>query len=88
MADMIAEIKKLTKEKKLVIGADETKKGLKTGKFAKVYLAANCSDTMREDIARYASLGGVDVVDTKLQNTELGDICKKPYSISVMGLLK
>jgi large subunit ribosomal protein L30e len=88
MADMIAELKKLMKEKKLVIGADETKKGLRVGKFQKVYLASNCGDLLKSDIEHYASIGGVAVVGTNLQNTEMGDICKKPFAISVMGLLK
>jgi large subunit ribosomal protein L30e len=88
MADMIKDIKKLLKENKLVIGADETLKGMKVGKFAKVFLATNCSDRAREDVARYASLSGVEIVETQMSNIDLGDVCKKPFAISVMGLLK
>ena len=88
MADIVLEIKKLMKANKLVIGADETKKGLKTGKFSKVYMTSNCSDLLRKDIEHYAGIGGVEIVNTNLQNTDLGDICKKPFAISVMGLLK
>lgn len=88
MADMIAEIKKQLKEGKLVLGAGETLKGVRTGKFIKVYLAANCPSEMKEDIEHYASLSGLEVVNTGVQNDELGDICKKPFSIAVMGLKK
>ncbi|MBW2972693.1 ribosomal L7Ae/L30e/S12e/Gadd45 family protein [Candidatus Woesearchaeota archaeon] len=88
MADIVAEIKKLLKEDKLVIGKDETLKGLRTGKFVKVFLSANCPAVLKEDIEHYASLAGVEVVDTGLQNVELGDICKKPFSIAAIGLLK
>ncbi|MBU2560820.1 MAG: ribosomal L7Ae/L30e/S12e/Gadd45 family protein [Nanoarchaeota archaeon] len=88
MADVVAEIKKLLKEKKLVIGKDETLKGLRQGKFAKIFLASNCSDELKGDIGHYASIAGVEVVETSIQNTELGDICKKPFSIAVISLLK
>ncbi len=88
MADMVTEIKKLMKDKKLIVGSDETLKGLRTGKLAKIYLADNCPASMREDIARYAGIDGVEIVETRMQNTELGDICKKPFAISVMGLQK
>ncbi|MBW2963880.1 ribosomal L7Ae/L30e/S12e/Gadd45 family protein [Candidatus Woesearchaeota archaeon] len=88
MADIIAEIKKNLKEGKLVLGADETLKGVRTGKFAKVYLAANCPSELKDDIDHYASMSGLEVVDTGVQNDELGDICKKPFSIAVMGLKK
>jgi large subunit ribosomal protein L30e len=88
MADMVTELKKLVKEGKLVIGGDEVMKGLRTGTFAKVYLAANCPEQLKADITHYASLSGAEVVDTGIQNEELGDICKKPFAIAVMGLLK
>ncbi|MBW2997247.1 ribosomal L7Ae/L30e/S12e/Gadd45 family protein [Candidatus Woesearchaeota archaeon] len=88
MADTIAEIKKLVKEEKLIIGADETVKLLKAGAISRVYLAANCPAQLKQDIEHYAGIGEVEVVDTGLQNEELGDICKKPFKIAVMGLKK
>ncbi|MFC1740972.1 ribosomal L7Ae/L30e/S12e/Gadd45 family protein [Nanoarchaeota archaeon] len=88
MADLIAEIKKNLKEEKLIIGADRTLKGLRIGQFVKVYLASNCAAELKEDIDQLAGLGEVEVAEVPLVNTELGDLCKKPFSISVMGLLK
>ncbi len=88
MVDIVTEIKKLIKEDKLVIGADETLKGLRTGRFEKIFLAGNCPEDLKGDIEHFASLGEVEVVDTGIQNTELGDICKKPFAIAVMGLAK
>jgi large subunit ribosomal protein L30e len=88
MVNIVADIKKLLKEKRLVIGADETLKGLKTGRFARVYLASNCPAQLREDVSHYSGIGGVEVVDTGMPNTDLGDVCKKPFAISIMGLLK
>lgn len=88
MADVITEIKKLIKEDKLVIGKAEVLKGLRTGKFEKVYIAENCPAELKEDLERYTAMGGVEIVETGVQNVELGDICKKPFSIAVLGLIK
>jgi large subunit ribosomal protein L30e len=88
MADIITEIKKLISENKLVIGGDEVMKGLRGGSFSKIYLAANCPEQLKADIEHYASISGVEIIETGIQNEELGDICKKPFSISVMGLIK
>lgn len=88
MADVISEIKQLLKEEKLVIGADRTIKGINTGKFVKIYIASNCSDQLRENIVHYADIASVEVVDAGIPNDELGDVCKKPFSISVMGIKK
>jgi ribosomal protein L30E len=88
MANLVAEIKKLLKENKLVIGKDEVMKGLRQGKFAKIYFASNCPASLKEDATHYASIAGVELVEAGLQNVELGDVCKKPFSIAVIGLLK
>ena len=88
MADVVMEIKKLLSEDKLVIGGNSVVRGLRSGTFSKIYFAANCSEQLREDIERYASIANVEIVDTGIQNTELGDICKKPFAISVLGLKK
>lgn len=88
MSDFVSEIKKLLKENKLVFGSDEVLKGLRLGRFSKIFLASNSSAGLKEDVNNYASVSGVEVVTTALQNTELGDLCKKPFAITVLGLLK
>ena len=88
MTDIVTEIKKLIKEDKLVIGADSVMKGLREGKFEKLYIAANCPSQLKSDIEHYASIAEVEIVDTQIQNVDLGDVCKKPFPIAVLGLLK
>jgi len=88
MANLVAEIKKLLKENKLVLGKDEVMKGLRLSKFAKIYFASNCPAELKDDVTHYASIAGVELVEAGLQNVELGDVCKKPFAIAVIGLLK
>ena len=86
MSDEISEIKRLLKSDKLIIGKQETLKGLKRSEVAKVYVAKNCPKTLKEDIAYYASLAQIPVVEIDTPNDEFGQVCKKPYAISVVAV--
>lgn len=84
----IAELKKMLKEKNLVIGRERTIKNLKLGKVDKVVVTLNCPEKVQEDIDYYAGLGKAEVLKIKYPNEELGIICKKPFAISVLSILK
>ena len=86
--DQITEIKKTLQGGKLVLGTDRMLKDLRQGKLSKVFLTTNVSDGLREDIARYCGLGTCAIEQLSISNKELGVICKKPFSVSVAGLLK
>ena len=82
------DFKKLVKEKKVSFGADKAIKSLKLGKAAKVFVTSNCPDSTRTSIKRYAELSGAEVVELDVPNDELGVLCKKPFSVSVLAVLK
>ncbi len=86
--DSLEEIKKNLETNQLIIGAEATLKNLKIGKLEKVYVTSNCSADVKEDIEHYTGIAGVEVVGLEQSNEELGVVCKKPFSISVIGLLK
>lgn len=85
---MIEEIRKMVKEGKAVVGTREVLKQLKLGKISKVYITVNCPERVKKDVENYASLSGATVVQLDQPNDELGVLCKKPFSISVLGLAK
>ena len=84
----VEEIRKIIKEGKAIIGTSEVIKGLKLGKVSKVYLSSNCPLRVKKDIKHYAEISNVDVVQLKQPNDELGVLCKKQFSISILGLNK
>jgi len=84
----IKEIRALIESKKAVVGTQETIKNLKLGKVAKVYLTANCPDKLKEDVNYYSKLSKAEVVQLNYPNDELGVVCKKPFSISMLSVLK
>jgi large subunit ribosomal protein L30e len=88
MSDSATEIRKLLGEKRLVLGTEETLKLVRQGKLAKVYLSSNCPPELREDLKRNCSLGGIECEELSASNEEVGVWCKKPFAISVIGVLK
>ena len=82
----LTEIKKNLKTEKLVLGSSRTLKLLKEGKLSKIFVSANTPKEMVEDLKYYTKLADVEVEKVDMPNDELGIYCKKPYSISVIGL--
>jgi len=80
----VAELQKA--QEKLVLGVERTVKLLQQGKIAKVFLASNCAKDVREDVERYCKLGNVECVSLSQTNEEVGDICRRPFSVSVVGI--
>ena len=82
------EIRALLADKKLVIGTERTLKLLRQGKLKQVFLAANCADRTKEDIKHFSRLTKTTVKELVYPSEDLGVVCKKLHSISVMGVLK
>ena len=85
---MVVEIKKLLGSEKLVIGTDEVLKNLRNGKVQKVFLSSNCNTSTKDDVKHFADFSDAEVIELEIPNDELGTICKKPFSVSILALLK
>lgn len=83
----INDLKKSLTAKKVVIGKEETVKNIKHGKIGKVYLSNNVQKDVKNDIERYSKIAKIEFVVLDKSNEELGIICKKPFSISVLSVL-
>ncbi|RMF05019.1 50S ribosomal protein L30 [Candidatus Woesearchaeota archaeon] len=85
---IIEEIKKQLLTDKVMLGTERTLEGLKKGSVAKVYVSSNCPEETKKDIMYYADLSNAEVVLLKIPNDELGTVCKKPFSVSVLSVQK
>ncbi|OYT32827.1 50S ribosomal protein L30 [Candidatus Woesearchaeota archaeon] len=83
----ITEIRKLLEEKRLVIGTEETLKQLHRENIKKIFLASNCKKEAKEDLTHYCKIYKIECKELTQTNEELGTICKKPFAISVIGVL-
>ena len=82
----VEEIKTLLKENKEIIGTERVLKGLRLNTIGKVFVALNCNEETLGNIESLAKLSKVEIIKLKQPNDELGIICKKPFSISVLGI--
>ena len=76
----------LENSKKLVFGSERNLKLLKNDRLKRVYMASNCKDDVKKNIRHYGN--DVEIVELNTANIEVGVVCKKPFSISVIGLIK
>jgi len=83
-----AEIKKMLKSGGFILGTEKSIKSLKLGRVQKVLVSSNCPVGVEKDINYYAGLNGTELYKLEYPNDELGVICKKPFSISVLAFLK
>ncbi|MBS3138880.1 ribosomal L7Ae/L30e/S12e/Gadd45 family protein [Candidatus Woesearchaeota archaeon] len=84
--DAIAEVKQAMKEGTIVIGSEKTMKLLRQSKVKKIFLASNTSKKAREEIMHYSSIAKVPVELLSITNEDVGTMCKKPFSISVLSV--
>jgi len=86
MISQIDEIRTVLKEGHAVVGSKQTLSLLREKKLKKVFLAANAPATLVQNVMHYSMITGVPVVPLQQNNEELGTLCKKPFSISVIGV--
>jgi len=84
----IDEIRKLLKSKSLIIGTERTVKNLKIGKVSRAYVSSNCPDSVKDDLKYYGGLSQTPIIELEQTNEEIGTLCKKPFLISVLSVLK
>ena len=80
------EIRKLLRDGKLVIGSELVLKGLKKKEISRVFL---CSNYPKDKLAELETLKGVsdfEMETLNITNEQLGVLCKKPFSIAIIGV--
>lgn len=80
------ELKKVLVSKRMVIGRNKTLALLKAGEIAEVIIAKNYPAHFRKDIESLAAVAGVKVTISDGNSDELGAMCKKPFTVAVIGV--
>ena len=79
-------IKKAMKNKTLVIGYRSTLRLLKNNKLSMVVLASNTPEDTKKEVGNMAGIAGIEYVDSKKDNLELGATCRKPFGVMVLSI--
>jgi len=86
--DKYKEIKQMLESDRLVIGTERTMKLLKQGKLELVYLSSNCPDDIKTQVMHYSKMSQIETKELDIPNDDLGVLCRKPFMISMIGLLR
>ena len=79
---MKEDLKKSLGSGNVVIGLSRVKK--EVGKFKKVCVAKNCPEI--SEVRKLCGLAEVEFDVLKVDSHELGVMCKKPFSVSAVGI--
>jgi large subunit ribosomal protein L30e len=69
---------------KVLFGANNAMKSVKTGRAKLFLLAANCPKRIREDIEYYSKLSAIPVIIYNGTSIDLGAACGKTFIVSVL----
>ena len=70
----------------MIIGSDRVLKFIKNNKVAKVVLASNAPDLLKERIKHYQKIVNFELHELEINNSELGVLCKKPFPIASLAI--
>jgi ribosomal protein L30E len=88
VSEDLKSLKDKVQKNQVVVGTDRVMKELKAGHLASVFIAKNTRHDTREDLAHYAKLSGISIVELEMDNEEFGVFCKKNFFVSVLGTLE
>lgn len=84
--DVQREIRRAVDTGKVVFGVKQTEKSILEGKAKLVVTAKNAPLTQKEKISHKARLSEVNLFEANENGLELGSLCGKPFSVSVMAV--
>ncbi len=73
---------------KCKVGAKSSIDALRRGEAKLVVVAANCPAEEREDLERYAELGGINIQLFEGTSWDLGETVGKPFMVSAIAVIE
>jgi len=81
------ELKKLIEKEHYIVGGRMTLKLLKKGKISKIFISADCDRNFEDILKNDAENSKIPITFTGKTKEELGVLCKKPFTVSVLSFL-
>ncbi len=86
MIDTDKALASAAKTGKVSFGANAALLNAKTGKAKMIVLAANCPQSIKDEIEYYAKLSKVPIMTYKGDSMDLANVCAKPFIISALSI--
>lgn len=84
VSDVEKRIKRAVAEGNVTVGINETLRLAKLGKANLLVISNNCP--IKDELLYYAKLSDISVFVYPGSNIELGEICRKPFSVSALAI--
>ncbi|MFH1424822.1 MAG: ribosomal L7Ae/L30e/S12e/Gadd45 family protein [archaeon] len=84
--DIVKELPKIVQGGTTVFGSDETLRAIKQGNPKFIVAASNCPNL--EKLRAYSESSGTELFEFKGDSKSLGALCKKPFPVSSLVVLK
>jgi len=72
----------------IVLGSKQSIEKVISGEAKLVVVSATCERGALEDLERYARLSGIEVQRFEGSGVELGEVCGKPFAVSMLAVLE
>ncbi len=72
----------------IVLGENAVIRRIRQSKISKVVLASNCSLKVKEEVVFLCDTSSIACENINLTNIDLGAMCKRSHSVSVLGFTK
>jgi large subunit ribosomal protein L30e len=69
---------------KVILGSNKSLQAIKLGNGELVVMAANAPKTLKDDVETYSKLSEIPVHTFDGSSVDLGSICGKPFTVSVL----
>lgn len=83
-----SELKKVLKDGEITLGEKTVKKAVLSGRAKMVVVSSTASESLKEDMKRYAELSKIKYYAYPESSKELGYACGKPFPVSAMAIIK
>ena len=80
----IEKLRKVLKEKEIIIGEKSVLKMVRATKAKEVFLSKDCKPVLRETIERYVKISPLVIVPLDISAAEVGILAKKQFSVSIL----
>lgn len=84
--DITVKIKKAETTGNLVIGLKSVMSAVRQGNLSDVIISSNCPKSLIDEVSHTAKLSEIPVINFEGDSSDLGEICRKPFHIAVLGI--
>lgn len=81
-------IKETLSKKNLTIGFEVSEKSLKNNELRTIIVSTNFEEIKKKHIEHLCKISEIEYIQSEMDAKTIGELCKKPFLINVVGIKK